>query len=236
MRRRLIFSSLLLFGLTTNLKAGEEIYYPLPEDGVWCRYFVNLNIAGVETASPWVISSVGRKDLNGEKCRWIELKQMSEDTKTTLRVFKALIPENAFGKGKDPTAEVRAAWGQQGDDDPRELNGEGELEVFNRLVMLVLRGPTKNIRMLDKPDTIDWQNGKLKCRVITGDSNFESKETGLSAQLKHRILVSDKIPFRMAGSKFHIDVKVLGQDVKAGAEFSIVESGGDAKSVLPSIE
>ena len=97
MRRKLLFSSLLFLGLNSNLLAGEEFYYPLPDDGVWCRYFVNMNIAGVETASPWVISSVGQKDLNGEKCRWIELKQMSEDAKKTLRVFKALVPESGFG-------------------------------------------------------------------------------------------------------------------------------------------
>jgi len=236
MRRKLLFSSLLFLGLNSNLLAGEEFYYPLPDDGVWCRYFVNMNIAGVETASPWVISSVGQKDLDGEKCRWIELKQMSEDAKKTLRVFKALVPESAFGKGKDPTAEVRTAWGQEGDQEPHELTGEGELEVFNRFVLLVLRGPTKNVKAFDEPETIDWQNGKLKCSVITGESDFESKETGLRAQLTHRILISDKIPFRMAGSKFQIDIQVLGQDVKAGAEFSIVESGVDAQSVLPNID
>ena len=158
------------------------------------------------------------------------MKQLSEDTKKTLRVFKALVPENAFGKGKDPTAEVREAWGQQGDAEPKELTGEGELEIFNRFVMLVLRGPTKNIQTMEDPDTIDWQSGKLKCTVITGESNFESDKLGLKADLTHRLLINDKIPFRLAGSKFHIDVKVLGQDVEAGAEFSIVERASMPKA------
>ncbi len=238
MRRCVVLSAFVFWGLTSALPAAEqeEFYYRLPDDGVWCRYFVNLNIAGVETASPWVISSVGRKDLGGEKCRWVELKQLSEDSKKTLRVFKALVPENAFGKGKDPTAEVRAAWGQEGDAAPRELSVDGELDTFNRFVMLVLRGPTKNIKTLDTTESIDWQKGKLKCGVITGESSFESDNGELQARLTHRLLIHDEIPFRLAGSRFHIDVQVLGQNVKAGAEFSLVETGTDAKSVLPNID
>ena len=63
MRHSVLFPALVLWVLPRILTAAEqqEFYYRLPDDGVWCRYYVNLKIAGVETASPWVISSVGTK-------------------------------------------------------------------------------------------------------------------------------------------------------------------------------
>jgi len=236
MRRWLITVPLLCFGFTSTSLAEEAFYYRLPEDGVWNRYHVNLNIAGVETASPWVFASVGRKTVDGKPCRWLELRQMTEDSKQTLRVIKALIPEDAFGKEKDPTAAVKLAWTRLGEMEPQQMDLDGDMDAFNRFVMLVLRGPTKNLKVLEESETVDWQRGKLDCRVITGESRFESDDKTLKVDLKHRLLINDKIPFRLAGSQFKIDVNILGQDVEAGATFTIVETGNGAKSVLPNVE
>ncbi len=236
MRHGLILSAI-LFACCTPIRGAEpQFYYKLPKDGVWCQYHVNLKIAGVETSAPWVVASVGGKVHDGDKCRWLELRQLTGDSKKTVRVIKALIPENAFGKGKNPLAEVRSVWTKEGDAEPKEITDDRELEIFNRFVMLALRGPTDNIESHKDPQSIDWQKGQLKCRVITGTSDFESEESGLKAKLKHRLLTNEKIPFRLGGSKWSIDVEIFGQEVQAAAEVTIVKTGTEARSELPNVQ
>jgi len=212
---------------------ASEFSHRLPIDGTWCKYFVNTTIAGIKADSAWIVSSVGRKTVNGEACRWIEFRHMSSDEQQTVRVVKVLVLEEAFGPEKNPGEGIREVWIKLADSEPMQSE---VLPYFERFALMAVDGPTNDVRQIEKKQAVVWQGGKLKCDVFTGSSGVESKAEGLKVKLTHRVLVHDQVPFRTAGSSVHFEIQVFGQDVTADADFTFVDSGRDAESALPDVK
>jgi hypothetical protein len=73
---------------------GGGLIYQFPEDGTWERFTIEESSEG--QGSTLVLASVGRENVQGEPCRWIELRsevRIPGDEKVSKRVVKALVSE-----------------------------------------------------------------------------------------------------------------------------------------------
>lgn len=94
----------------------------LPEDGVWARFHANEKWqGGTESVWQFEISLVGRKMVNGEKCRWIELKLKSDGSKA-WQVFKWLVAEKQLRVGGTALADAHESWRKTGPNQARQIN------------------------------------------------------------------------------------------------------------------
>src|SRR5258708_16755663 len=121
----------------------------------------------------FTVSSVGTATIDGEKCRWLEIKEVTRfrnadmDMEQTA-VTKVLIPENYIGKGKSPGEHVIRGWVRRGKtDDVRALDDKEatELVLFRTLW---LAGPAPDSRELEKTDVETKPLGTLSCAGSTG--------------------------------------------------------------------
>ena len=78
------------------------------------------------------------------------------------------------------------------------------------------------------------QSGRIECDVYTGTS--KSEIGAVKIELAHRLLMSDKVPYRLAAAKLQIDADVGGNKFAASVELFLEDTGKDAKSELPMIE
>ena len=105
----------LTVGVETSAHA-EGLFYQLPKDGSWAEYTIdgvgtNPDDTEVTLRGTVKMSSVGKVQVEGKPCRWIELRTEGKrnDDKFTDTV-KLLIPEKHLAKGQDPLGHVIKAW------------------------------------------------------------------------------------------------------------------------------
>ncbi len=92
--------------LIPHAALADGLLYQLPDDGNWVRYDWDGNGTkpdGTDTkvSGSLTLSSVGKAEINGKECRWIEIAMevQSEGYKVT-DVYKLLIPVEHLRKGK----------------------------------------------------------------------------------------------------------------------------------------
>ncbi len=118
--------------LLTSVSRGDGLIYQLPPDGTWVklagcgRHWGHERIPPPEAvgkddevaAMPneeysrgaVILQSVGAVEIDGEKCRWIELKtDIPKDMKDPPdpEIWKMLIPERHLKEGSDPFAHIK---------------------------------------------------------------------------------------------------------------------------------
>ena len=107
MMTRLLYS-VAIIALLPPVTFAEGLLYELPDDGHWVRFEMDgkgTEPDGTEIAivGTLTMSSVGTTEIDGEKCRWIEIVA---DAKRAGEPFtdidKLLIPEDQLAKGKEP--------------------------------------------------------------------------------------------------------------------------------------
>ena len=229
MRIRIVTAAVIaLFMASTSVRA-ESLIQLLPADGEWVAFQTTLEENGKSVSNIWTVKSVGKKEVADVACRWIEMQLMREEQ--NLILIKCLIPESEFGKGKHPLDKAKQVFLKQGD---RELAEFPSLAAASPLVALVLQGPGADAKKLDEKEPVEMQAGKIECDVISGKS--EGDLGFVKATLTHRLLLTDKTAFGLAGAKVEITVTVNGKTETLKMENSLKESGKAAKSALPDIQ
>ena len=109
----------LLSAFGASVVCAEPLIQTLSEDGAWVQFHVNLNVAGQKSTPVWTVKSVGKKEIAGVAHRWIEL-QSKEDERNVI-IFKCLVSETEFGKGKNPLAHAHQVFVKFADQEPREV-------------------------------------------------------------------------------------------------------------------
>ncbi len=202
----------------------QPLLQRLPKEGAWVEYFVTIRARGDETQPRWKAASVGRKDVDGEPHRWLELSARNDES--VYVVYKGLIPESAFGPGRDPLAKARELWVRQGDGNPRRIRGVEETDPY---MALILRGPVNSVEKQAESATVRWQRGNLECEVWVGRNEID---LGLAkVKSSQRLLQHESVPFGIAGAV----VELESATEKAKVEFSLTDMGADAKTLLPGI-
>ncbi len=229
MRIRIVAAAVIsLFIASTSVRA-EPLIQLLPADGEWVAFQTSVEENGKSVSNIWTIKSVSKKEVAGVPCRWIEMQLKREEK--SLMLIKCLIPESEFGKGKHPLGKAKQVFIKQGD---RELAEFPSLAAASPLVALVLQGPGTDAKKLDEKEAVEMQAGKIECDIISGKS--EGDLGFVKTTLTHRLLLTDKTAFGLAGATVEISITVNGKTDKAKLKNSLHESGKDAKSALPDVQ
>jgi hypothetical protein len=254
-----------VFGLaiTASVRA-DGLVYQLPPDGSWVRYDVKMDAAiqadGKQPANKMTLdgslrlSSVGRREVDGKPCRWIEiafeLGPAGADKKAS-RVLKILVPEANLKRGDDPFAHLLEMYYSQGDS-LREIKME-KIEPSEKIagadyarrqyeldrLRSVFPRPLAETRV-EPAKTADTKLGRLQCESVTGKS--ELPESPLRGGGKwawsgeFECLLSKQVPFGLAVLRSHTKghettrAKAL-TDITT--TLTVAEVGADATSALP---
>jgi hypothetical protein len=218
-----------------NVTHADGLIYKLPQDGT----SVELKVTGLverdgkteEMDGTIWVSSVGKKTVDGEVCRWIELKWAATQVKRdSTAVTKVLVPEKQLAAGKTPVSHVREVWYKMGDREAKEvtdLNGRraGLLPAF-------LAGPFKDVTKVEAK-TIDSGLGKLECKGVTGTVQF--KQGSEDHKWTFTNWLNEKAPFGLVASEIKLSITESDGDVRLTSTMTLkaVKVGKDAVAEIP---
>lgn len=199
----------------------------LPEDGAWSRFAVTIEEGGAEYQVHWVTRSVGRLVHQDRPCRWIELEQQSESLIYPPRVYRLLIPEEAFGPGKNPTTAAIKIWVREKTGGPRVISS---IAAYDERLAAVLEGPDANLARASRVETVSADKKTYSCDRLTGDR--QTRIEGFGVRMEHSLLLCADVPFGIAGST--LEVFPANGDQIMGRVTSTLEAAGDgAVAALP---
>ena len=229
------FFSLLIGGVCAHsMVQADGLVHRLPADGVSAKFDLELKISanGEEKIirGNLVMASVGKLDVDGKPCRWLEFRlEMSGDGKDKRIIAKALIPEKALKSGENPGAAMIRAWVKDREE-PLELKDlqnqrAGPLAIF-------LSGPVENAKKLPKMAFDNKALGKVEAAGVAGNITIDLEKEKLEVKMENRL--SDKAPFGLLQSKMDFQVFRNGEARDQGLlTFTLVEVGKEAKTELP---
>jgi len=263
---------------------GDGLIYQLPPDGGWVRYRYaeegevrlpatnDKERAGATKNTPSLpfkssgslrLSSVGQVIVDGEPCRWIELKfeveigaklpdskaaKLAPKKETRRIVVKLLIPEKQLAAGADPLAHVRRLYFKDGDRSVELIEDDKAKQYEIDRFRPVFPKPAAKTAQLERQtgEVLETGLGKLKCEKLTFVSDYEGplargRRGWWSWRGKHEVWRNDQVPFGVAALKLAATSgewsgdKGLGPKVTTESTKSLVvsESGEGAKTELP---
>ena len=167
--RLLLNSSVSAFILLTSAASStwaDGLICRLPEDGTWARYDTRILIRNTndkEVTGSLTIRSVGRKTVNEQECRWVEVHWQRG---TINNLWKFLIPERYITLGQKPFEHRVQAW-RGGLGNVRELKEMPRSTVVHNFLL----GPVEDVKQLSQTESVEWQRGKFeRCKLLTGDT------------------------------------------------------------------
>jgi hypothetical protein len=229
-----LIASLLVVLTSIQAARADGLIYQLPADGTQVRYDneVTFNNNGQERTSTnsLTLSSVGVTTVDSEKCRWIEIKNVTKtDSGERITIAKFLIPEKDLGKDKSPGDHLIRGWIKRGDNEPQPITDLKGPQT--RLLVAYLAGPPQNSRDLDKTE-IDGKLGKLSCRGVAGDYEFVVDNGSLSVAMENRL--NEKAPFGVVSAVWKFERKQNGQVMGSGtSKLTLADINATALSELP---
>jgi hypothetical protein len=214
---------------------GNGLLYRLPEDGARARFDMKMEYTDLADGEAkqgdgsMTVSSVGSCEVEGQECRWIELKGKMETEGSRDFVCKALLPEKYLKEGEKPLDHLVRAWGKMGRGEAEEIKDPkspraGPLAAF-------LCGPLKDTKKLKKK-VVKTKLGEFECEGVRGNLSIEQGSETI--QVEYRIRLHDKAPFGVVAMRMNIDVRRNGEARSKGElNLKLVEIGKGAKSALP---
>jgi hypothetical protein len=216
-----ILTAMVLIGDTVR---ADDVVRHLPKDGAWVRYHTTEKWDdGTERTFQFQISLVGHATVEGEKCRWIELRLKSDSSKS-WSVFKWLVPEKQLELGGTALANAHKAWRKTGEKQARETNLKG---LFARLYLFV-PPPLKGAKKIGKMESVEWQEGQLNCDVVIVRTHDEFP--GDTTDTIYRLKLHKRVPFGVAAAKLTVDSAI---GIKGSIEYTLLDMGTNAKSEIP---
>lgn len=222
MRIASILTAMALFGSSVR---ADDVVRQLPKDGAWVLYhFTEKWDDGTERTLQFMISLVGQTTIKNEKCRWIELKLKSDGAKSWSVVYKWLVSEKNLTLGGTALANAHKTWRKWRDKNPREFNLK---ESIVRLYLFA-PPPLKGAKKIGKIETVEWQQGQLKCdvAVVRAHYEFPTETTDTVFHLK----LHKRVPFGVAAAKLTVD---SSDGVQGTIEYWLMDMGANAKSEIP---
>jgi hypothetical protein len=235
--RSLRLASVLSFVFMTAVARADGLIYQLPANGASVRYDTETtgSFNGQERTfkGSVTISSVGETTVDGEKCRWIEIRMMNKpDDQERVAIAKCLIPEKDLGRGKAPGEHVIRGWFKQGDGEPqaftdfKSVQGGGRRGPAGYLV-----GPPQNPGELEKIE-IETPLGKLACPAVTGTQDVEQGNGTTTITFENRL--HEKAPFGVVSAVWKFERKMNGQVTTTGTtKMTLADTNTTALSELP---
>ena len=229
---------ILLFGVISNLRSlPASVINALPEDGSWVAYHltqhadrngqINDNIAGTLK-----IKSVGREEVDGVSCRWIEFEFAPENPAEVEKewVVKDLIPESEIGFGKDTLHNILKGWSR---------NSRKEIQPRDAFPSFVdHREYPGNWESEDceKPASVfKYQQGELALDPpIAGHSQY--KNDRLFIKTHNTLWRHSDVPFGTVKVQQRMEMRTAEDEPVFKSyirELELIDFGKGAKSALP---
>ncbi len=220
-----------LLVLDARVAQADGLFYQLPEDGMSAKFDLEMKTEdggeARDAKGSLRMSSVGKEDVDGEACRWIEFKMMmTMGEREQVILAKALMPEKELKRGGLPWDNFKKAWVKMGGGEAREIkevvgNDAGPLPAF-------LSGPLKNEKELMVVE-VESVIGKLKCGGLTGDVTLDDGNMKVKVSFENRL--HEKAPFGVVTSKMTFSVERDGEKREGGTiSLKLAEVKKDAKS------
>jgi hypothetical protein len=215
--------------------SADGLIYQLPSDGTSVRYKTEVVYSpnGQERTlkGSLTISSVGQANVDNEKCRWIEFKNvMTTEQGERILIAKCLIPEKDLGKGKSPGEHMIRGWIKLGDRDAQEFK-EFDSQPGRDVLLGYLAGPSPNAKELDKSE-VDGPLGKLACIGVTGDKDIQYGDRTMTIYFENRL--HEKAPFGIVSAVWKMVVKNNGKVMGSGtSKMTLAETSTTAVTELP---
>jgi hypothetical protein len=145
--------------------------YSLPPDGTWVEYdWVHSPPDGPETKGTLRISSVGRKEVGREGCRWVELRLTTgEGGDRRIRYRKLLLSEAAIKNGRSLSDATRECFDRSGDE-VRGVTGKARLDFLG---MAVRDAP---LRVLSPSEEVPSKLGRYQARHLATDGSGPGRD------------------------------------------------------------
>jgi hypothetical protein len=161
--------------------------YSLPTDDAWIEYNCTaIGPGGKEMNVTLRISSVGTKDDDGTRSRWVEIRKEFETGKEKRREYrKLLVAEKAFADKPNLQNHVRLVYGQDGDRTPFLLSPARKDEFLT----MGLQGSGTELREVKASETVDTKLGKYAARSVTARGKSGDRE------LEYRGWLTADVPF-----------------------------------------
>lgn len=276
---RIMFLTGVALIATSGFLFADGVAYRLPPDGTWVKYSITVTKYEDWSLRPdekggWVLKkepeltaeelaketrdnfllvrSVGRQDVGGEPCRWVELVLNSEEegeAKPEARVvlLKVLIPEKAFGPGIDPFELVKkmyvSDWREGGEHFLSEVeDGDRkryEVERFRLYFPVPQKGAQRKIDVEHKTPLGSFKGYELGFEYGYEGKLGEGKAGWNYVKGHYQVTVSDRAPFGIVAVRGRDVVAIeeygdgVGARLKQSWTMDAAETGTDAKSGLP---
>jgi hypothetical protein len=229
-----------LFALAAGTARAEGLIHKLPQDGSWAQFELTgerLNTKGdVEATVEGMVTlkSVGTEEVDGSRCRWIELVVEREArARRGMRsrssdVTKLLIPEKYLAAGENPREHVIKGYRQDIRGVAIELNLKAPAIPALQEFEDYFHGP---LAKQEKTASIESQvpGGKFTCVQVSQSAEGPEGEKPLST----KTWLTDDVPFGVAEYRIERPLKrgneLLGS---RSLELKFAKSGTDAKSSL----
>jgi len=238
---------LLFCFVVTGPVNADGLLYRLPKDGIGATYDfkeTTFPIKGKEeklnSEGSFTIASVGREKADGEDCRWLEIViEAKTEERTVHSVFKALVPEQHLGKGKNPLNHWIRGWAKLDKQKPIPLTKEMLRTPAAVKINLYITGPLERAKPIKEKVISTKAFGDLKCRGVVGYHTLkdgvvivkDGVVTKRDAKIRFKNYLDDKAPFGVVWSEFQMDG---GEDqARTEAVLVLTRVVTGAKSQLP---
>lgn len=227
-----------LFQLANNvnsagpLQTAEEKQEPpaglidhLPEDGSWAQFHAESSFGGIQTMTV-TLASVGRKAVDGETCRWMEI--VFDEPRGPL-IYKLLIPEKHLKRGEKPLDHVVEGWRSVHGRRPEDITDMDRFVAFGPLSFF-LTGPQKEIGELEEV-SVKTSLGTLDCRGWSGKGEMPLPDGEMEFSLSQRL--HERSPFGVVQAQLDCEIRREGKSFAAGKlTVTLKEAGEGAQSRL----
>ena len=197
---------------------GDGIVYQLPENGGQARFDMEIDVtaAGQQMTlkGSLAIAALGETTVDGEKCRWIEMKSiMPIDGVERIAISKILVPEAHLAKGKSPGEKMIRGWFKEGDAAAVEFKDLKDPRAM--MAAAFLSGPLQNSQDLAKAEIDNPKLGKLSCAGIAGSFEVSpNNDIPVAIQVENRL--HEKAPFGLVSANWKFELKINGQTAVSG--------------------
>ncbi len=231
---------------------AEGLIDQLPPDGTWSRF--EFDVSGSEPGGKDVamkgtvtLSSVGVVRVEGEVCRWLEIRmEMKHQGQPFTHIWKLLIPEKSLRKGADPLARVhrlghklsQVAGGVTQEIPDLKGTGAPQLTSLRRF----LRGPIQDTQELS-PVTVETRRGTLVCggRKAQEKGRKTQEKTDQPDQSSHDwtyiTRLHNSVPFGVVTQDYTMRVQQDGKETgQTIGKMKLIDFGKGAKTEIPAFK
>jgi len=234
--------TLAVTGMLTHTALAGGLIEQLPADGSWVRFDMipsDSHFGSKPAPEPEVltVSSVGVVTVDGEKCRWIELKIVPKAHEDMPRFVKYLVPEQYLTAKEDPMSHVLKLGQMDGvrfgpTNTVVEAVWSDKPDFRKVPYHMFLCGPLTKVVTLPNV-SVETNLGKLDCSVVTGRYEYDGNDI-LAFRGTFENQLHKKAPFGVVAMRVMIETMQDGLSYEHTTwSLSWIDTGTNAKSEVP---